>query len=81
LREELQQLEERIEEASREIEDLAAGDDTARRLMRIPGIGPLGATAFLAAAEMPVDSAAVGTWRRGSGSCRGSIRQAERIRY
>lgn len=49
LREELKELEARIEELSREIEDIAAGDDTARRLMGIPGIGPLGATAFLAA--------------------------------
>lgn len=49
LREELQDLEARIDELSREIGDVAAGDDTARRLMAIPGIGPLGATAFLAA--------------------------------
>ena len=49
LREELRSLEERIEEISREIQDFAAKDDTARRLMTIPGIGPLGATAFLSA--------------------------------
>jgi transposase len=49
LRQELQDLEARIEELSRDIEDLAAGNDTARRLMGIPGIGPLGATAFIAA--------------------------------
>jgi transposase len=49
LREELRTLEERIDEISREIQDFAAKDDTARRLMTIPGIGPLGATAFLAA--------------------------------
>src|SRR5690606_7700924 len=49
LREELHSLEARIEEISHEIEDLAAKDDTARRLMTIPGVGPLGATAFLAA--------------------------------
>jgi transposase len=49
LREELRELEARIEEISREIEDVASRDDTARRLMTVPGIGPLGATAFLAA--------------------------------
>ncbi len=33
-----------------EIEDIAAADDTTRRLMTIPGIGPLAATGLLAAA-------------------------------
>ena len=42
-------LEQRIADVSREIEARAALDDTARRLMTIPGIGPLGATALLAA--------------------------------
>ena len=42
-------LDRRIAGASREIEGLAACDDRARRLMTIPGIGPLGATALLAA--------------------------------
>jgi transposase len=39
----------RIADVTREIEGLAARDDRARRLMTIPGIGPLGATALLAA--------------------------------
>jgi transposase len=43
-------LEGRIAEVTREIEELAANDEKARRLMTIPGIGPLGATALLAAA-------------------------------
>ena len=42
-------LDRRIAGASREIEALAACDDRARRLMTVPGIGPLGATALLAA--------------------------------
>jgi transposase len=42
-------LEKRIAEVTREIEALAASDEKARRLMTIPGIGPLGATALLAA--------------------------------
>lgn len=41
-------LEDRIRTVSDEIESLAAPDDVARRLMTIPGIGPLGATALLA---------------------------------
>jgi transposase len=42
-------LDERIKKVSREIEALAAEDDVARRLITIPGIGALGATALLAA--------------------------------
>ena len=45
----LQQLEVRIKAVSSEIDALAAKDDAARRLMSIPGIGTLGATALLAA--------------------------------
>ena len=48
--EDLMRLEKRIAEVTREIEALAASDERARRLMTIPGIGPLGATALLAAA-------------------------------
>ncbi|WP_376707523.1 hypothetical protein [Bradyrhizobium canariense] len=47
---ELRQLELRIAEVNREIEAIASQSDTARRLMTIPGIGPLAATALLAAA-------------------------------
>lgn len=45
----LSALESRIDVVSREIDALAARDDTARRLMTIPGIGPMGATALIAA--------------------------------
>ena len=45
----LQRLELRLQEVSREIEANAANDDAARRLMSIPGVGPLTATALLAA--------------------------------
>lgn len=48
--EDLKRLEIRIKDVTREIEALAAKDDRARRLMTIPGIGPLGATALLASA-------------------------------
>src|SRR5271163_4222116 len=49
LREDLARLDQRIVAVTREIEGLAARDDRARRLMTIPGIGPLAATALLAA--------------------------------
>jgi transposase len=46
----LAHIEMRIKQVTREIETLAAKDERARRLMTIPGIGPLGATALLASA-------------------------------
>lgn len=45
----LQQLEVRIRGVTREIEAVAQRSDLARRLTTVPGIGPLGATALLAA--------------------------------
>jgi transposase len=48
--EDLKQLEDRIAGVSREIEAIATQDDRARRLMTVPGIGPLVATAIVAAA-------------------------------
>lgn len=45
----LKALETRIDAVSSEVKAKAARDDVARRLMTIPGIGPLGATALLAA--------------------------------
>lgn len=47
--EDVVRLDQRIAGVTREIEAPATGDDRARRLMTIPGIGPLGATALLAA--------------------------------
>jgi transposase len=46
----LKKLELRIADVSREIEAIAARDDRSRRLMTVPGIGPLTATAIVAAA-------------------------------
>jgi transposase len=48
--EDMRGLERRIAAVTREIEAIAARDDKARRLMTVPGIGPLVATAILAAA-------------------------------
>ncbi|WP_349510149.1 IS110 family transposase, partial [Bradyrhizobium sp. NAS96.2] len=45
----LRRLEERIREVTKEIEAVADREDVTRRLMTIPGIGALGATAVLAA--------------------------------
>ena len=46
----LAHIEERITAISKEIEAIAYKDETVRRLLTIPGIGPLGATALVAAA-------------------------------
>jgi len=46
----VQQLESRIHALTREIEAIAHRSDLARRLVTVPGIGPIGATALLAAA-------------------------------
>jgi len=45
----LMRLEERIKQVTKEVEAIAAREDVARRLMTIPGIGALSATALLAA--------------------------------
>jgi transposase len=45
----LHQLEQRINDLTKEIEAIADREDVARRLMTIPGVGALGATALLAA--------------------------------
>jgi transposase len=47
--EDLHKLEGRIAEVTREIEALVSRDEVARRLMTIPGIGPLGSSALIAA--------------------------------
>jgi transposase len=49
VRDDLRRLDQRIAAVTRELQGLAARDDPARRLMTIPGIGPLAATALLAA--------------------------------
>lgn len=49
LREHWQQLESQITECTHEIELIAKRNDDCRRLVAVPGIGPLGATALIAA--------------------------------
>ncbi|MEO0655577.1 MAG: IS110 family transposase [Pseudomonadota bacterium] len=49
----LLELELRIRAVTTEIKDIADADETARRLMTIPGVGALGATAILAAIGDP----------------------------
>ena len=53
LQEDLLRLEERVLSVSAEIENIADRDETARRLMTNPGVGPLGATAILASIGNP----------------------------
>src|SRR5438132_7748532 len=49
LSEEWQQLEERIERVTGEIEAVATTDPACQRLMAVPGVGPISATALVAA--------------------------------
>jgi transposase len=49
LRTELGQLEEQIDRVSQELAELAKREDSSRRLLTVPGIGPLVATALTAA--------------------------------
>ena len=44
----LRQLDQHIEAAEREIEQIQHDDQTAKRLRQVPGIGPLGASALAA---------------------------------
>ncbi len=73
-------LDRRIAGASREIEALAACDDRARRLMTVPGIGPLGATALLAAIGDGRQFRRARDLAAWLGLVRGSIRPAARPR-
>ena len=50
LLDDLAHLERRIAELTHELEAIAHRDETVRRLLTVPGIGPLGATALVAAA-------------------------------
>ncbi len=47
--EEFKAVEQRLTQVTLQIEAIASVDETARRLVSVPGIGPLGATAMLAA--------------------------------
>jgi len=49
LREELYTLDDRVKQADKRVKHLAQGHPTCQRLMKIPGIGPLNATALVAA--------------------------------
>jgi hypothetical protein len=44
---------------------MARDDEAVRRLMTIPGIGTINATALASASAMPEPSGAGGTWRPG----------------
>jgi len=53
LHDDFRRLEARVRQVSDAIEKIADTDERARRLMSIPGIGPLGATAILSAIGDP----------------------------
>ena len=65
LRESLERLEERIRRLDAQLERIANTDDRAKRLTTIPGIGPLTASAFVAALGDPMafkSGRHVGAW-------------------
>ncbi len=70
----LTHLEAEIEKLDVEIARLARENEVARRLMTVPGIGPLIATAIAVLAPPPDTFRAAATSPPGSASCRGNIR-------
>jgi hypothetical protein len=71
----LMRLEKRIAEVTREIEALAASDEKARRLMTIPGIGPLGPQHSSQPVETVGSLKKPVTWPPGLASFRSNILQ------
>jgi transposase len=68
------QLDERIETVTDEIEMLAKGDDSCRRVMTVPGIGPITRVQWLRRSAMERHSQKGGITRLGSASCRSRCR-------
>ena len=65
----LRLVNEQILELDRQVSASARATDVGRRLMEVPGVGPVLASALVATVPEPKPSSQVGTWRRGSGSC------------
>ena len=63
------QLDERLETVTDEIETLAKSDDSCRRVMTVPGIGPIISSAMVAAIGSGAAFARGGIIRLGSASC------------
>jgi transposase len=61
-------VKEQILENDRRIRASARETEVGCRLMEIPGVGPLLASAFSPASPIPPSSKAVGTWQHGSAS-------------
>ena len=58
-----------ILELDRRVRASARATDVGRRLMEVPGVGPVLASAFVATVPESRAFKQAGTWRRGSGSC------------
>jgi transposase len=74
----LRDTERRVEELDARLAEQAREDEVCQRLMTIPGIGPVAATALAATVG---DATVFGRdviWRRGSAWCRPSTRAAAR---
>ena len=74
-------VEQQIEELSNELQRIAASDAGCTRIQQIPGIGPVVATAIVAAIGNGVPSARVVSSRPGSGLFRSSSRPEARLVY
>ena len=75
MRGEWRELDRRILAFDEEFALQARTDEAARLLTTIPGIGPLNATALVAATARPRPSGVGGIWPPGWGSCRGRRRR------
>lgn len=71
--EDLRRLEARISDIMKEIEALAAKDEKARRLMTIPGIGPLGRRRCSRPLATVSNLRSHATWQPGLGWFRSNI--------
>jgi transposase len=74
----LRDTERRVEDLDAQLAERAKANEVCQRLMTVPGIGPVAATALAATVG---DATVFGrdvTWRRGSAWCRPSTRAAAR---
>ena len=75
LLDQLDDLDRRVKKLDATIAGLCRTNETCRRLAKLPGVGPVVATAIVAA-EMAVSFARAARWQPGSGWCPGSIQLA-----
>jgi transposase len=72
----LDDLDRRIKKLDAMIVTLCRTNETCRRLAKLPGVGPIIATAIVGSVNMAVSFARAARWQPGSGWCPGSIQLA-----